>query len=49
VLVQIVQLSYERGGDELELVTEGLERGGLLPRLRTAIPAGPAVGMEGVL
>ncbi|KPK80840.1 MAG: hypothetical protein AMS25_08545 [Gemmatimonas sp. SM23_52] len=45
----LVQLSYERGGDELELVTEGLERGGLLPRLRTAIPAGPAVGMEGVL
>lgn len=50
VLVQIVQLSYERGNEtELELVTEGIERRGLLPRLRTAIPAGPAVGMEGVL
>lgn len=49
VLVQIVQLSYEGGGDEIEMVTEGLERRGLLLRLRTAIPAGPAVGVEGVL
>jgi hypothetical protein len=49
VLVQIAQLSYERGDVELELVTEGIERRGLLPRLRTAIPAGPGVGIEGVL
>ncbi|UCC72190.1 MAG: hypothetical protein JSV86_17765 [Gemmatimonadota bacterium] len=50
VLVQIVRLSYERGDEtELDMVTEGLERRGLLPRLRTAIPAGSAVGMEGVL
>jgi hypothetical protein len=48
VLVQIVQLSYERGNEtELELLTEGIERKGLLPRLRTAIPAGPAVGRVG--
>jgi hypothetical protein len=48
VLVQIVRLPYERGGDEVDLVTEGLERRGLLLRLRTAIPAGPAAGVEGV-
>ncbi|UCC84753.1 MAG: hypothetical protein JSW46_07490 [Gemmatimonadota bacterium] len=49
VLVQIVRLSAERGNGELELVTEGLEHRGLLPKLRTAIPAGPTVAMEGVL
>jgi hypothetical protein len=50
VLVQIVQLgSYEGGAAERDIVTEGIERRGLLPRLRTAIPAGPPVGMEGVL
>lgn len=49
VLVQIVQLSYERGDTELDLVTEGIERRGLLSKLRTAIPAGPAAGAEGVL
>lgn len=49
VLVQIVQLAYERGDTELDLVTEGIERRGLLSKLRTAIPAGPAAGVEGVL
>jgi hypothetical protein len=50
VLVQIVQLSYARGNEtELQLITEGIERKGLLPRLRTAIPAGPGTGMEGAL
>ncbi len=50
VLVQVVQLSYEQGREtELELITEGIERKGLLPRLRTAIPAGPGAGMEGAL
>lgn len=49
VLVQIVRLSPDRGDEELELVTEGLEHGGLLPKLRSAIPAGPTVAMEGVL
>jgi len=50
VLVQIVQLgSYEDGAAERGIVTEGIERRGLLPRLRTAIPAGPPVGMEGAL
>jgi hypothetical protein len=49
VLVQIVRLSAERGNGELELVTEGLEHRALLPRLRSAIPAGPVVAMEGAL
>jgi len=41
VLVQIATL--ENGGDERTFITEGLERRGVLPRLRTAIPAGAAV------
>ncbi len=50
VLVQIVQLGdYQEGAAERDIVTEGIERRGLLPRLRTAIPAGPPVGIEGVL
>ncbi len=44
VLVQIAQLSYQRGAGDLELVTEGFENRGLLTKLRAAIPAGPAVG-----
>jgi hypothetical protein len=49
VLVQVVRLAEDRGGVELELVSEGLERGGLLERLRTVIPAGPATGVEGAV
>jgi hypothetical protein len=50
VLAQVVQLSYTQGRDtELELITQGIERKSLLPRLRTAIPAGPGAGMEGAL
>ena len=50
VLVQVVQLSYAQGRDtEVDLITQGIERKGLLPRLRTAIPAGPGAGMEGAL
>jgi len=40
VLVQIAQLSAEAGETEVDLVTEGLQRRGLLPRLRTIVPAG---------
>lgn len=50
VLVQVVQLSYAQGREtEVDLITQGIERKGLLPRLRTAIPAGPGAGMEGAL
>lgn len=47
VLVQIARLTAEDDGEEVELVTDGIEHRGLLLRLRTAIPAGPVVGMEG--
>ncbi len=47
MLVQIVQLPDDGGTTELQLLTEGLERRGLLPRLRTAIPAGLPLSMEG--
>jgi hypothetical protein len=40
VLVQIAQLSADDGPGEMEIVTEELESGGLLPRLRTMVPAG---------
>ncbi|NIW35162.1 MAG: hypothetical protein GWN32_00855 [Gemmatimonadetes bacterium] len=40
VLVQINQLSGDGGSTEMEIVTEELESGGLLPRLRTMVPAG---------
>jgi hypothetical protein len=49
VLVQIAGLPEEGREEELELVNEGLETRGLLSRLRTAIPAGPAVNIEGAL
>lgn len=40
VLVQIAQLAADGGPSEVEIVTDGLESGGLLPRLRTMVPAG---------
>jgi hypothetical protein len=46
VLAEIAQLSAQPR--DLELVTDGLERGGVLPRLRTAVPAG-ASATQGVL
>ncbi|UCF18333.1 MAG: hypothetical protein JSU87_10270 [Gemmatimonadota bacterium] len=49
VLIQVVQLSSERDGGEVDLVTEGLERRGLLPRLRSAVLAGPAGQTGGLL
>ncbi|MGD8867032.1 MAG: hypothetical protein PVI01_05370 [Gemmatimonadales bacterium] len=50
VLAQVVQLAYVQGREtEVELITQGIERKGLLPRLRTAIPAGTGAGMEGAL
>jgi hypothetical protein len=46
VLVQIAQLGGRSGaGDanEVDLITQGMEQRGVLTKLRTAIPAGPAV------
>lgn len=43
VLAQIAQLSPQRGREDLDFITDGLERGGVLPRLRAAVPAGSPV------
>lgn len=42
VLAQITQLKTEHDPGEVDLITQGLNQRGLLPRLRSAIPAGPA-------
>lgn len=51
VLAQVVQLDpTPRETDDLDLITDGLNQRGVLPRLRAAIPAGPAaVGARGEL
>ncbi|MEK7380547.1 MAG: hypothetical protein AAB075_06010 [Gemmatimonadota bacterium] len=41
ILVQVAQLSDDRLDEELEFITEGLAQRNVLPRIRTAIPAGP--------
>ncbi len=48
VLAQIAQLDA-RDAAELDLVARGLEHRGVLPRLRTAIPAGPPTSTQGAL
>jgi hypothetical protein len=40
VLAEIAQLSGEPRSRDLDLITDGLEQGGVLSRLRTAVPAG---------
>jgi hypothetical protein len=40
VLAEIAQLSPQPRSRDLQLITEGLEQGSVLPRLRTAVPAG---------
>jgi hypothetical protein len=41
ILVQIGQLEARPDREERSLIDDGLNQGGLMPRLRTAIPAGP--------
>jgi hypothetical protein len=48
VLAEIAQLSPQPRSRDLELITEGLEQGGVLSRLRTAVPAG-ASATQGAL
>jgi hypothetical protein len=48
VLAEIAQLSPQPRSRDLELITEGLEQGGVLSRLRTAVPAG-ASSTQGAL
>jgi hypothetical protein len=40
VLAEIAQLSSQPRSRDLQLITEGMEQGGVLSRLRTAVPAG---------
>ena len=40
VLAEIAQLSPEPHEKDLELIKDGIERGGVLPRIRIAVPAG---------
>jgi hypothetical protein len=42
ILVQIVQYDVNRSREDLDLITDGLEERQVLPRLHSAIPAGPA-------
>jgi hypothetical protein len=42
VLAEIAQLSPQPRTRDLDLITEGLERGGVMSRLRTAVPSGPS-------
>lgn len=50
VLAQISQLPSDKSTDARDLINQGLEQRSVLPRLRTAIPAGPTVArMQGAL
>jgi hypothetical protein len=48
VLAQIAQLSPSSRAEDLDLIRDGIERGDVMPRLRTAVPAGSAP-TQGVL
>ena len=48
VLAEISQLSPRPSSPDLELITEGIERGGVMSRLRTAVPSGAST-TQGVL
>jgi hypothetical protein len=43
VLAEIAQLSPQSRSRDLDLITEGLDRGGVMSRLRTAVPSGPSI------
>jgi hypothetical protein len=48
VLAEIAQLSPSSRAEDLDLIREGIEQGHVMPRLRTAVPAGSAP-TQGVL
>jgi hypothetical protein len=48
VLAEIAQLSPRSRAEDLQLIRDGMERGNVMPRLRTAVPAG-AAPTQGVL
>jgi hypothetical protein len=50
VLMQISQLDAARNGHDRDLITQGMNQSNVLPKLRSAIPAGPVpVRTEGAL
>jgi hypothetical protein len=50
VLVQIAQLEAGRDAHDTDLITQGMDQRHVLPKLRSAIPAGPVpVRTEGVI
>jgi len=50
VLVQISQMDPAHGGHDADLITQGMNQSHVLPKLRSAIPAGPVpVRTEGAL
>ena len=49
VLVQLVRLAPDAPSSDVDLITQGLNERGVLSRLRTAIPAGPAAPAAGEL
>ena len=48
VLAQIAQLAPQPSSPDIDLITEGLEGGGVMSRLRTAVPSGTST-TQGVL
>jgi hypothetical protein len=48
VLAEIAQLSPQSRAEDLRFIRDGIERGDVMPRLRTAVPAG-AAPTQGVL
>jgi len=48
VLAEIAQLSPHSRAEDLKLIRDGIEQGEVMPRLRTAVPAGSA-STQGVL
>lgn len=47
VLAQVAQLQADPTQEDADLIVKELDHQGVLPRLRTSIPAGPAVTMSG--
>jgi hypothetical protein len=47
VLAQVAQLQADPTREDADLIVQELDHQGVLPRLRTSIPAGPAITMSG--
>jgi len=49
VLAQIAQVPAGRAGEDVDLITQGIEQRSVLLRLQTAVPAGPGARAQGAL